>query len=611
MFVRAIAARALIGSALLLVLVLGGAFWLITGEIERQLTAARSHELLVQGRMLCSVVREAWDDAPARKVADLVHELEREDTTVILLRADGIPLIDTTLGSELSTGVWERGETQTALVSGESQGIAPLGPGETDSHYLVIRVGKSDRPLGIVWLSRAATTQAEAWRSLGKLRGRVIAIGIAAAIVFGILLDVLRKRLVRRLALAARDLSEGDLSTRVELVGGDELAPLALALSHLRDRLADQVRTIDHQRATLESLVDQLQEGVIVTRPDGCVALVNPSARRLLNLTLADGSSEESPEGQAIEKVIPQHEVQRLLRAEPPDSNALSDGRTSHEARIQVETDEGTLHLLARAGDVVFPNESPEAESPAVGRMLVLTDITELARALRIKTDFVANASHELRTPLSTIRAAAETLLVLEPTESVGAARRFVEAIDRQSGRLEALVADLLDLSRLESVNNHQQPKKLHAGEILGDLHTRFAERLTEKRIRWVTNCVTGSTQPVIAPPNALRLVLDNLVDNAIKFTDPGGEIQVTIAGGADWVSLEVADSGCGIPPEEQDRVFERFYQVERSRSGNERGTGLGLSIVRHAVASMNGTVRLESTPGKGTRVIVKIPYSE
>jgi len=172
------------------------------------------------------------------------------------------------------------------------------------------------------------------------------------------------------------------------------------------------------------------------------------------------------------------------------------------------------------------------------------------------------------------------------------------------------MVADLLDLSRVESASSRFEPATLRLQEMCDALRERCSEAIQAKRLGW--DCRIDPQCPAVAA-NAylLQLVLDNLADNAIKFTDPGGHIRIECRPGEGGVAITVADDGCGIAPEEHDRVFERFYQVNRARSGAEaRGTGLGLSIVRHAVGAMNGTVHLDSEPGKGTRVTVTLPHS-
>jgi signal transduction histidine kinase len=230
-----------------------------------------------------------------------------------------------------------------------------------------------------------------------------------------------------------------------------------------------------------------------------------------------------------------------------------------------------------------------------------------------MRTDFVANASHELRTPLSAIRAAVETLQQLDPQGEAASVRSCVEVIDRHSTRLVDLVADLLDLSRLESPEAQFPVQRLRLGEFLDELRWRLAPAIEANGLTLEIDRA-ADCEELTASPQLLRLVLDNLVDNAMKFTARGGVVRVVCRCTAEGTSLEVADNGCGIPEEQQSRVFERFYQVQLARSGHGsdpakvRGTGLGLAIVRHAVAAMKGSIRLWSQVGMGTRVTVIVP---
>jgi two-component system phosphate regulon sensor histidine kinase PhoR len=275
--------------------------------------------------------------------------------------------------------------------------------------------------------------------------------------------------------------------------------------------------------------------------------------------------------------------------------------------------------VLASASDITLPGTPPrEAPSdsdvqPRIGRILALTDITEIARTIQMKTDFAANASHELRTPLSAIRGAIETLLNIDLSDDAESATRFLGVIDRHNARLEALVEDLLALSRLESPVSEFKPMTVDWHRFRDELIAKWTDAVEKKQLHW--EWVTPpDLREVGTNPQLIRLVLDNLVDNAIKFTAAGGHITVASRREGNDLVVEVADDGCGIPAEDQERVFERFYQVATARSGTgseqpeTRGTGLGLSIVRHAVAAMKGTVTLTSEPGVGTRVTTTIP---
>jgi two-component system phosphate regulon sensor histidine kinase PhoR len=344
-----------------------------------------------------------------------------------------------------------------------------------------------------------------------------------------------------------------------------------------------------------------LQEGVVVARDDGRIALINPAALRLLGLE--SRARQSALLGQPLEAVIADHTLQQLLH--PPAGAAEPSGAQ----RVDIETGGATTYLLARASTVVWIDPDVRGAGPVRSRAVVLSDVSELQRLLAIRTDFAANASHELRTPLATIRAAVEAALSLDLAVDADAARGFLDKLDRHTQRLERLVEDLLDLSRIEGRAARFTPEPLDAARLASDLDASFAERVAARRLQWSAAC-TPPTATLYANAYLLNLALGNLLDNAVKFTEPGGWVALDIAVRPDAATIVVSDTGCGIPPEEQERVFERFYQVERARSGAERGTGLGLSIVRHAVAALGGTVRMESEVGRGTRVTVVIPQA-
>ena len=199
--------------------------------------------------------------------------------------------------------------------------------------------------------------------------------------------------------------------------------------------------------------------------------------------------------------------------------------------------------------------------------------------------------------------------------EQPDAAEHFLGVIQRKIERLEQMVSDLLDLSRIESSSSRFVPEALELARFLADLQSRFKERFEARQIDWHID-LQPDLQRISANPYLLRIATDNLLDNAIKFTEPGGRVEVNCrsvldpATGRRQVAITVSDDGCGIDEQEQKRVFERFYQVAKARTGTSRGTGLGLSIVRHAVATMNGSVSLESELGQGTRVTILLPLN-
>lgn len=455
------------------------------------------------------------------------------------------------------------------------------------------------------WLGAGARAAAESPAPVIVLLAGVMIAAIAA-------MTAIHTRRIRRLLLlvsqTARKLSSGDSTARLEYDGTPELDSLARAMERVRERLTSQLRGMDYQRQTVAALLDQLREGVVVVDPDGRVAIINPAAVELLDLAAARQPAGYA--GMAIEQCFPQMDIQRLLAPAPRrGAAALSLDAARTETQLEIESAAGTRHLLAHASAILLPASDAAAEGvPQRGRLLVVTDITDLARGIRMKTDFVTNASHELRTPLATIRAAVETLQQEQALGEASAAKRWIDVIQRQSDRLILLASDLADLARVESPLARFQPRRLDAGEFIDEVRAHFAEKVSARGVRLAADMREHERTSFVADPQLLRLVIDNLVDNAIKFSDAGKEVRIAIRAEAEVLTISVIDQGCGIPPDEQERVFERFYQVERARGGGERGSGLGLSIVRHAVATMDGEVRLESTVGRGTTVTVTLP---
>ncbi|MFN0136933.1 MAG: ATP-binding protein [Phycisphaerae bacterium] len=614
MYTRELSWKLVMGLALPVVVALAAIVWFFQTEINRVHEDQTSQALLVAGRL----IRHSVESAPDRSTDALLEDLRQQQIEAVIVSDRGEALVDTRRSRASIEQLLQRSEVRNALLDGFGQITWSPRPDGGPHRAVALKIGDATGK-GLVWLSMPVPQLAEQPQTVTRIAAFGAIIGLATVLVLAYVHTRRWSNLLRRITEAATSISAGDLSVRADVAGSEELEVLARAINETRQRLAVHTETIDRQRRTFEALLTQLREGVVVVGADRRVVLINPAASRLLNLGTFSTSMYV---GLALERCIPQLDLQRLLLAPELVANVSSEQqadtggsvmppeRTMFESRVQVDSPHGTLHLLAHVSDIILPGPGELATGPTIGRVLVITDITELTRNLQMKTDFVTNASHELRTPLSTIRAAVETLQQLDWQTDGDAATRFVNVIERQSRRLEALASDLLDLSKLEAGTAGFRTRTLVVSELFGELRSHFAERIKRKQIEWRTDALRCDRGSIIASPQLLRLVLDNLIDNAIKFTDAGGSVTVRCVSDAHSIQFEVEDDGCGIPYEDQQRVFERFYQVERARSGGviERGTGLGLSIVRHAISAMDGQVRLDSKPGEGTRITITIP---
>jgi two-component system phosphate regulon sensor histidine kinase PhoR len=397
---------------------------------------------------------------------------------------------------------------------------------------------------------------------------------------------------------AVSRMTRGEWDVRVQPHGSDAMQRMAVNLNQLAAQAYKQLSDLQQQRGGLQALVDTLPDPILAVDPHGRITLMNAPASKLLSL---------QPE-QALE--------QKLL-------GVVNDEQIVelYESLIGAAKSPGAATLLHREIRLVRNGlrctyQAVATRSPGGGALLVLRDVSTLAGAVQMKTDFVANASHELRTPIAAIKIAFETLRDVHGEDPVQT-EKCITVIDGHLRRLEEMLRDLLDLSRVENAELHPHAVKVKTSELLAVLRSTMGTVARQKNVE-LRLCDGDPQTPteIFTDSRLINLVLKNLVENSIKFTPANGCVTVSIhqsqpAGETGIVTLTVTDTGIGIAPEHLDRVFERFYQVDAARSGSAgRGTGLGLAIVKHAVHALGGEVGLQSTVGVGTTVICEFPPS-
>lgn len=340
----------------------------------------------------------------------------------------------------------------------------------------------------------------------------------------------------------------------------------------------------DQSRAERQTLFNSMVEGVVLLDPTGRIQLVNQSLETQFDLTV-------DVRGLTLLEAFQRPELERLLAKLAHDTNVVS-----FELEVPVRV---PRWFEVNAATVLDRNGKPQ------GAILVFHDLTRIRQLEDTRREFVANVSHELRTPLSLIKGYVETLLD-GAKEDAELTVKFLRTIERHSNRLSNLIEDLLTISRLESgqVTLRLQELRLRSviDHVLSDLQKRAGDRSVT-----IENLVPPETVGR-ADPDRLEQVLVNLLDNAIKYGKPNGRIAVSGRTSNSDVEICVSDDGPGIPAESLDRIFERFYRVDRARSRESGGTGLGLSIVKHIVQSHGGKVWAESRPGGGTQFYFTLP---
>jgi len=487
------------------------------------------------------------------------------------------------------------------VLAGHGKTISQRYSDAVDKEMLFVAVPWRDGP-GLRGVIRAALPLKYVGDVIYRLRlflGATAIIGLAVAVFMSGLASMLVVRNMQSLFDKARENLRGAGPDQIDDTGleqrdiDDELQGLGQSVSRLSARLAETFDELARQRDRLGAILESMAEAVVVVDAERQVTLLNEAAENLLD-------TDERAIGRAITRTIGKPEILDLID-EALEEDADGD-MPSAELKLSEQPEQ---YVVVRA----------TAEPNTGNVVIVLHDVTELRKLERMRRDFVANVSHELRTPISIIRANVDTLQegALEDPEH---APRFLDSLERTAERMTDLVDDLLDISRLEAGRYEMslESTNIHdaAERILADVERTVRATDEDEHASPTLRNEVPADLSALADINALDQVLINLLDNATKYTGPSGTVTIEAEQRqeADEVVVRVKDDGPGIPAEDHDRVFERFYRVDSGRSREEGGTGLGLAIVKHLVSTMGGRVGYRANQPEGSVFWFTLPTS-
>ena len=495
---------------------------------------------------------------------DYLKQLRSDQYRITWLRADGAVLYDTQADAESMENHAQRQEVQQALATGEGESSRYSDTLLQKTVYYAKRL-----PDGTVL--RLSAIRVTAGVLMLNMLQPILLVLAAALILSG----VLASRLARRIT---EPLNRLDLEHPLENDTYEELAPLLRRMEHQRRQIDRQMDELRRRSEEFEQITGSMSEGLVLLDEAGVILSINPAARRLLDAA-------ENCVGQDILTV--DRDV------------ALSDAL--HQAAEQGHSE---FRGQRNGREYQFDVTRIQSEGRTAGTVLLVFDVTERAFAERNRREFTANVSHELKTPLQGIIGSAELLENgLVKQEDVP---RFIGHIRSEAQRLVTLIGDIIRLSQLDE----GEPMPAEPVELLA-LAREAAESLQNAAAaRHVTITVEGEPVALTGVRRLLHEIVFNLCDNAIKYNTDSGRVQVTVTKENETAAVTVRDTGIGIPPDQQDRVFERFYRVDKSHSKASGGTGLGLSIVKHAVQYLHGAIHLQSEVGKGTEIRVTFPLA-
>ncbi|RAV19481.1 cell wall metabolism sensor histidine kinase WalK [Paenibacillus contaminans] len=419
------------------------------------------------------------------------------------------------------------------------------------------------------------------------LSGTLISVAMTA--LLGVILSHTITSPIKEITKQVTSVAEGNFNQKVKVFSYDEIGQLSFAFNYMTNRLKEALSVNEEEKEKLSSILSNMSDGVVAADDQDHVILINQRAKQMLQL------EENEALGSNLYKVLELDKEVALSRI-----NGEQRGTPIMIERIQPQDEDRKIR-------VTF-TPIHRRDLGVTGTIVVLHDVTEQEELELARREFVANVSHELRTPLTTIKSYLEALED-GALEEPALAHRFIGVTRSETERMIRLVTDLLHLSRLDSKQAILAKSWTSVGEMLDEVADRFSFQLQQRRIDIAIE-VADEIGEVLLDRDKIDQVLDNLVSNAIKYTGDGGQITVSARlSDSETVEVAVKDNGIGIPKKDLDRIFERFYRVDKARSRNMGGTGLGLSIAREIIKAHGGAIVLESEYNHGTKVTFTLPY--
>jgi two-component system phosphate regulon sensor histidine kinase PhoR len=538
-----------------------------------------------QARLVATIAERQNLMASAAEREAVIAALHNQlGARVTLIAPNGAVLADAPQEAGATQNLSARPEVRDALTGREGASArASIATGE-DTFYVAVPVGAQRAPSGVVRIGVPLTTIAQ---TQSRLAVAVVSTAIAAALLALVLAILIARRTTQPLlelrGMAGR-LASGDLSVQVTVPDDYEVAALAQEFNQMASRLRELVAAVDTERVRLTTVLTAMADGILMIDGDDTITLINPSAERMLALSAA--------------------ELPRPLASLPNGGTLLLHVQ---QARAHTETEmvrnlEISIHptqYLLRACVTLMPTQQEQV-------LIVLQDLTELRQIEYARRMALANISHDLRTPLTTLQAIIETLQD-GALDDHDAAWVFLGRMDAEVQGLNQLVREFLELTQIESGQLAVQPAVFNIEELLTHLTNRMQTQACQRGVS-ITLALPASLPPVTADAARIEQVCLNLLQNALTFTLPGGQITIGAELQSPWLQIWVRDTGIGISAEDVPHIFERFYKADRARS--RTGSGLGLSIVKYLVERHGGVVSAQSQPGAGTTISFTLPLA-
>lgn len=576
--------RLLIGLITVIITVLVG-LGILLGQLFKSYYLQSFNERLKNESNLLSTFIEENGGVDAFNKKDIVKISQMLNVRATVTNSDGIILYDS--GSMSNTNISGLKEIIHEVIKKNPQIKDKLEEGDGyDLHYYWKPIIKNGQKEGYIFLSTKMGELKEAYAQIWWILSISLGIALIVIIFLGITITSKYTKPIESAVNVAMELAKGNYRARAKVNRLDETGMLGTSINMLAQNLQELVKAQEMHQDRLSVLIENMGAGLILIDSRGYINLINKGYIEIFHVNPSDYLSK------LYYEVIDYEEINQLIA-----EVFRTEQKVSKQLLVPL--------FIERRYFVVYGVPIIGMNNVWKGVLLVFHDITELKKLEQMRKDFVANVSHELKTPVTSIKGFTETLLdgAMNNQETLEA---FLSIILKESDRLQSLILDLLELSKIEQQGFQLSIQKLDLRLLLEEVITIINGKAVEKEIQLKFFC---KLEKVFIEGDADRLkqVFINLIGNAINYTPREGEVTVILLDNGENVRIHVKDSGVGIEKEEIPRIFERFYRVDRARSRNSGGTGLGLAIVKHLVEAHQGTISVRSELGKGSEFIIEL----
>ncbi len=558
----------------------------VADQVERDALNRIEQTMLNQALALSPAMTQYLKNNETLPQEDLVRMTPGITARITLIDAQGQVLADNKSSPDMMDNHLNRPEVIESSTRSYGVSLRYSDTLEQSMFYLAVPMRSDTGDRGFLRLALPLTSIDE---QMDALQNRIFLSAGTVGVLFLFIGYFLAYRVtnpIARMTEIARNVARGDYHLRLPVDRGDEIGELAVVINELAHGAQGRIEELTHNRNQLAAVLAGLTEGVVAFDHSQRVLHINDAALNMLGLRV------EQILDQPFEQIPTTREIRQIVKT------CVSE-KTNVVSTINVgdRTFESTCVQL----DVGFQGET--------GGILVLEDTTERRHLEKVRSDFVANASHELKTPISAIRGLVETIID-DPKMPEDVFSRFMERIRQQTIRLDRIVQDLLHLSRFDSSDRQKSVARVDLGSVIRQVFQSKTYDATDAGVELELDLQVDNLV-VDGEAEALNQLVVNLVDNSIKYTGDSGRVVLRLGKVGSMASIEVEDNGIGIAKDETQRIFERFYRVDRARSRDIGGTGLGLSIVKHIAQAHQGSVSVDSQIGQGTTFYVQIPLAQ